>query len=76
MERWMQILWPSFLVAVAVEGVFFTLFDPVDMHFFGQPHELSRMAVYTIGFFSFWLVGAASSALTCILRSTSRTNPD
>ncbi len=71
MERWMQILWPAFPASIAAEGIFFALFDPADLHLFRQPHELSRVAVYTIGFFVFWLVGAASSAMTCFLRQTS-----
>jgi hypothetical protein len=74
MARWMQILWPSFLVGGIAEGLFFSLFDPVELHFFGQPHELSRIAVYTVGFFAFWLVGAASSAFTCYLRITDKDN--
>ena len=35
--------------------------------FRGAPLELSRPAVYTIGFFAFWVLGAASSALTVFL---------
>jgi hypothetical protein len=62
------ILWPSFLVACAAEVVFFTLFDPTDMHFFGEPVEASRMAVYSVGFFVFWAMGAASSFLTDFLQ--------
>jgi hypothetical protein len=47
--------------------VFFTLFDPLDLHVLGQPMELSRTAIYTLGFFVFWAFAAASSALTCYL---------
>jgi len=61
------ILWPSFLVAAAAETVFFALFDPGDLTFFGQHLELSRTAVYTIGFFLFWGFAAVSSGLTLYL---------
>ena len=64
----MWILWPSFLVGGVAESVFFTLFDPADLHLFGNPVELSRIAVYTLGFFIFWFFAAASSALTCFLQ--------
>lgn len=64
----MWILWPSFLVAGVAEGVFFTLFDPMDLHVLGNTLDWSRTAVYTVGFFLFWLVAAASSALTCFLQ--------
>jgi hypothetical protein len=69
------ILWPSFIVGGAAEAVFFTLFDPMDLYLFGEPLELSRTAIYTLGFFLFWAFAAASSALTCFLqRSAAEVN--
>jgi hypothetical protein len=62
------ILWPSFIIGGAAEGLFFTLFDPADLHLFGQPVTLGSTAVYTLGFFMFWGLAAASSALTCFLQ--------
>lgn len=70
MKHAMSILWPSFLVGGIAEGIFFTLFDPMDLHLFGSPIELSRTAIYTLGFLAFWAFAAASSALTCFLRRT------
>jgi len=64
----MWILWPSFLVGGVAEGIFFTLFDPMDLHPFGESLELSRTGVYTVGFFVFWLFTAISSALTSFLQ--------
>jgi hypothetical protein len=66
-QRLMWVLWPAFLVAGVAEAVFFTVFDPFDLHFFGAPLELSRSAIYTMGFFGFWGLGIASSALTVFL---------
>ena len=66
-QRLMWVTWPAFLVAGAAEAVFFTIFDPFDLHFFGAPLELSRTAIYTMGFFGFWGLGIASSALTVFL---------
>ncbi len=68
MKYAMWILWPSFLVGGIAEGLFFSLVDPADLHLFSQPLELSRMAVYTVGFFLFWAIAAASSALTSWLQ--------
>lgn len=62
------ILWPSFIVVGVAEAVFFTLFDPSDLAIFGESLELSRLAVYSVGFFLFWLFAAASSAFTCFLQ--------
>jgi hypothetical protein len=50
------------------EVVFFTLFDPAELHVFNQPAGLSRLAVYSLGFLFFWAFAAASSAFTCFLQ--------
>jgi len=72
-RRLMWVLWPAFLVAGVAELVFFSVFDPFDLHFFGAPLEMSRQAIYTMGFFGFWALGIASSALTLFLeRSPNR----
>lgn len=64
MRRAISILWSSFMTAALAELVFFSLFDPVELHFLGEPIEASRTAVYSIGFFAFWLLTAISSSLT------------
>jgi hypothetical protein len=70
LTRLMWIVWPAFLVAGIAETVFFALFDPFDLHLFLAPHEVSREAIYTVGFIGFWAVGIASSALTLLLGRT------
>lgn len=64
MQKWVQVLWPSFLVAGIAEAVFFTVVDPQTLYLFGEPVRYSTTATYSIGFFGFWSVGAASSLLT------------
>jgi hypothetical protein len=71
MKRAIWILWPSFIVAGVAEALFFTLFDPEDLHIFGEPVALSRTTIYTLGFFLFWAFGAACSAFTCFLQRSS-----
>ena len=66
------ILWPSFIVGGAGEVLFFTVFDPQELYLFGEPSSLSRLAVYSIGFFLCWAFAAASSALTCLLQRTAQ----
>ncbi len=61
------ILWPSFLAAIIAEGLIFSLFKPEDLLPFGQPHHLSNEAIYSIGFFAFWAIGATSSALSLFI---------
>ena len=68
MKRAMFILWPSFVVAGVAEIVFFTVFDPRELHLFGQPVEATRLAVYSLGFLLFWAFATGSSALTCYLQ--------
>ncbi len=66
-RRLMWVVWPAFLVAAVAEVVFFSVVDPLDLHFFGTAVELSRESAYTVGFFGFWVLGIASSALTIFL---------
>jgi hypothetical protein len=67
-QRLMWIAWPAFLVAGVVEMVVFAFVDPEQLHGFnGEPLELSRSAVYTLSFFTFWCATMASSALTTLL---------
>ena len=69
-HRLMWILWPAFLAAGIAEAVFFTVFDPFDLHFFGAPLDLSREVMYTLGFFGFWVLAMTSSALTLFLEGS------
>ncbi len=67
-QRLAAILWPSFLWAGIATMVLFALVDPVDLHAISFPQwQLSRTAGYSIGFFMFWLVTAASSGGTWLL---------
>jgi len=67
-QRIIAVFWPSFLTSGIATGAFFTLFDPLDLvHAAGLP-ELSRMGIYSIGFFMFWLLTASTCALTCYFR--------
>lgn len=66
-RRWMWVMWPAFLLACVTEMLVFALVDPGDLQWRGAQLTLSRQAVYTVGFFVFWLLAAASSALTVLL---------
>lgn len=68
MKQVIWILWPSFVVAGLAEIAFFTLIDPQELYLFGEPTHFSRTATYSIGFFSFWAVCAASSLFTCVIQ--------
>ena len=67
-QRILWVLWPSFLIAAVAELLVFAVIDPADVHLFGAPVEASRMTIYTIGFFFFWLLGASAAALTVFLQ--------
>lgn len=68
MQKLIWILWPSFVMAGIAEAVFFTLVDPQELYLFGEPVRLTPLATYSIGFFAFWALCAASSAFTCFLQ--------
>ena len=63
----MVVLWPSFLVAIVAEGFFFSIFDPQDLSLFGTDPGVTPLAVYSVGFFCFWLFCSLASMLTCYL---------
>lgn len=71
MRKALWILWPSFVVAGIAEGIFFTVIDPQELYLFGQPVYFSKMATYSLGFFGFWAVCAASSLMTWFLQISS-----
>ena len=70
MKKLIEVLWPSFIVAGIAEIVFFTVFDPQELYLFGAPVHFSATATYSIGFFGFWLVCAASSLMTLFFQRT------
>jgi hypothetical protein len=62
------IVWPSFLIAGLIEMLVFGAADPEDLKGFGGLlAEMSATGVYTLAFFSFWLIVAVGSALTLLL---------
>ncbi|MBL8502648.1 MAG: hypothetical protein JNL78_04350 [Rhodocyclaceae bacterium] len=68
MQKLIWILWPSFVMAGIAEAVFFTLVDPQELYLFGEPVHMTPLATYSIGFFAFWALCAASSAFSCFLQ--------
>lgn len=63
----MSVAWPAFIAACLLELVVFALVDPHDVRWTGQPLGLSRMGVYSAGFFVFWAVSCVGCALTALL---------
>jgi hypothetical protein len=59
------VLWPSFITAGVATVIFFTAFDPVDILADIGQSQMTRMYAYSVGFFLFWALTAASSLLTC-----------
>jgi hypothetical protein len=66
-QKLMWVVWPAFISACALELLVFALVDPQDLHWFGRPLPLSRQGAYTMSFFAFWAISAASNALTTLL---------
>ena len=46
-------------------ALFFTAFDPRELLIHTRYADISRLGAYTVGFFLFWLLTAASCMLTC-----------
>ena len=69
-QKCIAVLWPSFLVAIVVTGLFFSAFDPDDLYPFGNSPEVSRLGIYSIGFLCFWLISTISGIGTLYFAMT------
>ncbi len=58
------VLWPSFIMAGIANTIFFTFFDPSELAECRGGQSLSMTAIYSLGFFAFWALTAASSFAT------------
>ena len=62
-RRWVLIIWPAFLAACLLQALVFSLIDPAEVHWPGNFLQPTRQGVYTVAFFSFWLISMACSSL-------------
>ncbi|MBI5272023.1 MAG: hypothetical protein HY856_20370 [Burkholderiales bacterium] len=70
--RALCILWPAFVMAGVLETLVFAVVDPQHLQWFGvEPVEWQPLTLYSVAFFVFWFVIAASAAMTQFL-----THPD
>ena len=60
-QRFIAILWPSFLTAGVATVLSTVVFDPAIIFI---DYDITRLSIYTISFFLFWFLGAVSSAAT------------
>ena len=71
------VIWISFLAAAVGTMLFFALFDPVELGtLFDEDLEIGREAGYAFGFFFFWILSAACSAVTAWLVRTAPKRDD
>ena len=63
--RALRVLWPAFVMAGVLEMLVFAAVDPDSLHGPAAPLLAgSRKTVYSVTFFVFWVVTAASAAVT------------
>lgn len=70
LQRFISVLWPSFLMAGAATVVTFTAFDPLEIGNCLGASNVDRTGVYTVGFFLLWLLTLSSSLLTLYFQRT------
>jgi len=61
-QRIIAILWPSFIMAGIATVLFTVTFDPAVIF---VDYDVSRLGLYSICFFLFWLLGAVTATSTC-----------
>ena len=77
MRQAFAILWPAFLVAGVLEMLVFSAVRPGDVQGFGGAlADLAPIGVYTLAFFTFWLIAAAGIALALGLAAGSGASDD
>lgn len=62
--RVLSVLWPAFMVSIVLEGLLFTVFDPLSLRWtdsMGEPY--SALTVYSLGFLVIWALMSAAVAL-------------
>jgi hypothetical protein len=64
MSPWALSAWASFLGAALLEAVVFSLVNPTEIHRIGATTLPSRLGVYTVAFFLFWIQGMFCASLT------------
>lgn len=69
MQRSIAVLWPSFLTAGLATVLFFAAFDPHQLLVTTHYAEAGRLAVYSVGFFLFWVLTALSCWLACFFNN-------
>lgn len=68
-KRWVLIVWPAFVATCLLEALVFSVVDPSEVHWPNNVVQPTRQSVYTLAFFSFWLVSMACSGLAYWLAS-------
>ena len=68
MRRLVSVAWPAFLGASVLENAVLALVDPASLHLLsGEAVALSATAIYSLAFFVFWAVMAATCYLALSL---------
>ncbi len=57
------ITWVGFLAACLLEGLVFSLVDPGEIHWPGRMPQPTRLGIYTMAFFCFWVISTVSAGV-------------
>ena len=60
-QRVIAIIWPSFITGGIATVLFTVAFDPAEIFI---DYDISRLGIYTICFFLFWILGAITATAT------------
>lgn len=64
------ITWVSFLFASLASMLFFASFEPLELAAIATfPVEMSPTALYSLGFFLFWVLGFTCTTCSCVMLS-------
>ena len=71
-RTWILVVWPAFLAACLLEALVFSMVDPRDIHWIGSSWLPARQSLYSMAFFSFWVITMLCSSMVLWLASPYR----
>lgn len=72
MRRAILLFWPSFIIAAAATGLFFSIFDPQELTLHSARLFSDKLSAYSVFFLIAWGFGVFNTAIVLLLEKPSR----
>lgn len=72
MHRAILLFWPSFIIAAAATGLFFSIFDPQELTLHGAHLFNDKLSAYSVFFLIAWGFGVFNTSIVLLLEKSPR----